>query len=115
MGEGIFGNLTVNCLLPFCSVEIQDDLSLLDESYSSFHVEFGISSEFDFCDFIHRDDLPLCDATDYSLPLPTIGIQFSKAIARTCDIISPYEQICDSMFVMTQRNKRDRVCHMNGD
>jgi hypothetical protein len=32
-----------------------------------------MSSEFDFGDFIPRDDMPWCDTTDHSLSLPTIG------------------------------------------
>jgi hypothetical protein len=36
--------------------EIQDRTSLLDESYSPFHVEFEMSSEFDFGDFIPHND-----------------------------------------------------------
>jgi hypothetical protein len=44
------------------SAEIQDNLSLLDGPYSVFYVEFGMSSEFDFADFIPRDDMSLwCD------------------------------------------------------
>jgi hypothetical protein len=61
-----------------------------------------MGSEFDFGDFIPHDDMPLCDATDHSLSLPTV--------AWTCDAInryvtiSSYEQICDSMFIMAQHN-----------
>jgi hypothetical protein len=72
-----------------------------------------MSSEFDFGDFIHRDDVSMCDTMDHSLLLPTIGIRFSnKAIARTRDVIdcsvmtSSYEQICDSMFIMSQHTRR---------
>jgi hypothetical protein len=54
------------------------NLSLLDEPYSPFHVEFWMTSEFDFGYFIPRDDMSLCDMTDHSLSLPTIGIQFSN-------------------------------------
>jgi hypothetical protein len=49
----------------------------LAEPYSSSHVEFAMGSGFDFGDFIPGDDMPLCDATDHRLPLPTV--------ARTCD------------------------------
>jgi hypothetical protein len=66
-----------------------------------------MSSEFDFGDFIPRDDMPLCDTMDHSLSLPTIGIRFSnKAIAQTRNVIdysvttSSYKQICGSMFIM---------------
>jgi hypothetical protein len=93
----------------------------MHKPYPPFHAEFGIRSEFDFGDFVPRDDLPLCDVKDHSLSLPTISIQFSKAITRTCDMIdrslaiSSSEQICDSMFVMAQHTRRARICHINGD
>jgi hypothetical protein len=83
----------------------------LDEPYSRFHAEFGLSSEFDFGDFIPCDDMSLCDTMDHSLALPTKGIQFSnKTIARTYDVIdrsvtiSFYEHISDSMFIMVQHH-----------
>jgi hypothetical protein len=92
-------------------VEIQDNLSLLDEPYSPFHVEFGMSSEFDFGP---RDERPLCDTMDHILSLPTMGIQFSgKATARTDDVIdrsvtiSTYEQIYDSTFRLAQHRNYD--------
>jgi hypothetical protein len=53
-------NLTINCLSAFFSAEIQDNLSLLGQPYSPFHAEFGISSEFDFGDFVPRNDMSLC-------------------------------------------------------
>jgi hypothetical protein len=59
-----------------------------------------MSAEFDFGDFIPRDDISLCDTTHRSLSLP--------AIARTCHVIdrsvgiSSYEKICGSMFTMVQ-------------
>jgi hypothetical protein len=45
------GNLTINCLEAVFSAESQRNLSRVDELYSAFHVEFGMSSEFDFGDF----------------------------------------------------------------
>jgi hypothetical protein len=97
-------NLTVNCLDTFCWAEIQDDLSLLAERYSPFHVEFGMGSECDFGDCIPHDDMPLCGTTDHGLSL--------LIITPTCAVIddsvttSSYEQICDSMFIMAQHNER---------
>jgi hypothetical protein len=79
---------------------MQDNLSLLDESYSPFHVELEMNSEFDFGDFIPRDDRGLCEMADDNLSLPTI--------ARTCNVIdcfvtiTSYEQICESIFIMVQ-------------
>jgi hypothetical protein len=78
----------------------------LDKPHSPFYDEFAMNSGFDFRDYIPRDDLPLCDTMDHSLSLPTIEIQFSKMIARTCDVIdrsvtiSPYAPICDPMFIV---------------
>jgi hypothetical protein len=51
----------------------------VDEPYLPFHVEFGLSLKLDFGDFIPGDDMPLCDTTDHTLPLPTL--------LRTCDVI----------------------------
>jgi hypothetical protein len=72
-----------------------------------------MSSEFDFGDFIPRDDMQLCDTVDHSLSLPTTGIRFSnKAIAQTRHVIdcsvttSSYKQICGSMFIMVQHTRR---------
>jgi hypothetical protein len=70
--------------------------------YSSFHVEFGVSSEFDFGAVIPRDDIQLCDPMDHCLSLATV--------ARTCDVIdhsvtiSSYGQICDSMFIVAHES-----------
>jgi hypothetical protein len=42
----------------FLSAEIQDHPNLLDEQYSPFHAEFGMRPQFDFGDFMSRDDMP---------------------------------------------------------
>jgi hypothetical protein len=52
-------NLIIKLFISVFSAEIQDNLSLLDGPYSLFHVEFGMNSEFDFADFIPRNDMPL--------------------------------------------------------
>jgi hypothetical protein len=44
-------NLAINYLSAFFSAEIEPD--------SPFHVEFGLSPEFDFGDFIPRDNMSL--------------------------------------------------------
>jgi hypothetical protein len=59
-----------------------------------------MSSEFDFGDSIPRDDLPLCHLADNSLSLPMIT-RTGDVIDRSVTI-SSYQQICDSMFIMTQ-------------
>jgi hypothetical protein len=72
--------------------QIQYNIRLLDEPHSSFHLEFGMSSEFDSGYFNTRDDVQLCDMTDHSLSLPKIGIQFSnKKPGQTPDL--PFESL----------------------
>jgi hypothetical protein len=71
-----------------------------------------MSSEFNFGRFIPVDDMPLCDTTDHSFSLPTIGMQFSnKTIVRTCAVIdhsvtiNSDEKIYDSIFIMAQQKR----------
>jgi hypothetical protein len=90
IGEGRFSEFDGELFIGVFSAEIQDNPGLLDEPYSPFHAEFGMSAESDFGDFISRDDMSLCDRTDHSLSL------FLKRIAWTCDVtdrsvISSYE------------------------
>jgi hypothetical protein len=76
IGEGRFREFDSSWFVTVFPAEIQYNLSLLGKPYSPFQVEFGMSSEFDFADFIPPDDMPLCDTTDHSLSLLMTGVQF---------------------------------------